>query len=230
MKSFRFQSWAYLNKSKWEVRSGLPPWALMKRQPPVIDHGGERTVVLVLVILCVCLTWERHKQMGLKFSSFQNSHCWSASWYLDTKWLRRWSCWGGGGSLHSTEQSFVFGHWEKQEADVIIQIFSKCQTLVSLPVFSVVQSTKLQGSYRWPGLHRCAPPTGLYQSYRVLQPVIHVAPKEPAHGRKLGQNTLKGSDSISLMKANVRKLWYNSRTRNACRNAYHSLYFIPVLY
>lgn len=50
-----------LDKPKGEVRSCLPPWALMKCHPPVINHSREGTVVLVLVILCIGLTWKCDK-------------------------------------------------------------------------------------------------------------------------------------------------------------------------
>ena len=47
----------YLDKSKGEVVSCLPPWALVKRHPPVINHSGEGAVVCILMIDCICLTW-----------------------------------------------------------------------------------------------------------------------------------------------------------------------------
>ena len=48
----------YLDKSEGEVDSGLPSWALVKRHPPIINHSRERTVVLVLMIDCICLSWK----------------------------------------------------------------------------------------------------------------------------------------------------------------------------
>lgn len=143
------------------------------------------------------------------FLSFLNM--WSPR-HLDTRWRHRWSYWGAGGSLRSTEQSFAFGDWEKQEADVttgnsVLKLRSAARCWLSLPVLRPLQSTKLQSPDRRPGLHRRPPPAGLHQPYGVLQPVVHVASKEPADGRKLGQNLWKhSSSSISVMQANVRKL------------------------
>lgn len=52
-----------------------------------------------------------------------------------------------------------------------------------------LQSTLLQGSQRRPGFHRRAPPAALHQSYGVLQGVVQVTSKEPAHSGELSHHT-----------------------------------------
>lgn len=79
----------------------------------------------------------------------------------------------------------------KQNGDIL-------SGLLDYVIFTWHQSTLLQCSSGRPGFYWCPSPTWFYQSYGVIQLLIHVTPKEPAQPREICQHTCNFRNIVKL--------------------------------